>query len=37
MDEYGNKQHNRNIITIVVCVSLSIVSLVIQFFLGGGA
>lgn len=31
-----NKQHNKNIITIVVFVSLSIVSLVIQYFFKGG-
>ena len=31
-----NKQHNKNIMTIVVCVALSIVSLVIQYFFKGG-
>lgn len=35
MDEH-NKQYNKNIITIVVCVSLSIVSLFIQYFFKGG-
>lgn len=36
MDEYNNKRHNSNIIIIVMCVSLSIVSLVIQYYLKGG-
>lgn len=32
----GNKQHDKNLMTIVVCVALSIVSLVIQYFFKGG-
>ena len=31
-----NKQHNKNLMTIVGCVALSIVSLVIQYFFKGG-